>query len=216
MSCPQPGDVVAITSATAESLQGCDVPLGVTFRLHYDDEVPVDPIDAPPSAVHEAAPSSPSPAPPSDLREVPSDPPAAGLSALEEVPAVAPDLAQLEGLAGGNPLLLLALALLVVVGGPLGWRLWTKLSEQQHEQAMKRLELERDMAGLNGAQPPPCQATSTKLQKELDALEKRHAELSRRVSALLRPDGPNLEELDERVVRLEKAQRGASSSSRRS
>lgn len=216
MSCPLPGDVVLLSTSSADELRGCDLQAGVTFRFHYDDEVHVDPIASSPL---DAAPavdttSSPSP-PPADLREAPSEPAAAGLSTstLEEA---APDLAQLEGLAGGNPLLLLALALLVVVGGPLGWKLWTKISEQSHEQTMRRMEIERDMAGLNGAQPPPCQTATLKLQKELDALEKRHAELSRRVSALLRPDAPSLEELDDRVIKLEKAQRGGASTSKRS
>jgi uncharacterized protein HemX len=167
----------------------------------------MDPVTEQPSAVTEAPAAQPISA---DLREAPSVPAAPQTSTVVEVPAVegAPDLSQLEGLAGGNPMLMLAMAVLVVVGGGAGWRFWTKMSEQKHEQAMAKLALEREMAGLQGAQPPPCQAAGAKLQREVDALEKRLGKLERRPSPSL-PSDFDADDLIARVEKIEKAAKPA-------
>ena len=69
-----------------------------------------------------------------------------------------------------NPVLGIGLALIAVVGGGAGWKFYQKLSEQKHEQAMKKLEIDAANVGLNGAQPPPCQAATAKLEAEIAAL----------------------------------------------
>lgn len=127
-------------------------------------------------------------------------------STTQELPPAggALDLNKLSGLADTHPMLLLALAVLAVVGGPLGWRMWQKISEQKHEQAMAKLALEREMAGLNGAQPPPCQASTLKMQKEIEALEKRLGKVERRASPSL-PSDFDADDLIARVEKIEKA-----------
>jgi uncharacterized protein HemX len=196
-----------LSASSAEMLEGCDIPVGVTFRLHYTEDLTMDPVTEQPSAVTEAPAAQPISA---DLREAPSVPAAPQTSTVVEVPAVegAPDLSQLEGLAGGNPMLMLAMAVLVVVGGGAGWRFWTKMSEQKHEQAMAKLALEREMAGLQGAQPPPCQTATAKMQREVDALEKRLGKLERRPSPAL-PSDFDADDLIARVEKIEKAAKPA-------
>ena len=81
----------------------------------------------------------------------------------------ASELGKLADSAGDNPLLALGLAAIAVLGGGSAWKLWTKRSEQSHELAMKRLEL--DAATMNGtAQPPPCQAKQAEVDAKLAAL----------------------------------------------
>lgn len=202
MTCPAPGDVIELTTLSADALRDCDIPPGVTFRLHYDEDT-MEPTPAATESIASSDAVSPPPASSADLREVPSPAQGEGLSASMPVEGT-PDLTQLEGLAGGNPALMLALAVLLIVGGGAGWRFWSKLSEQRHEQALAKLALEREMAGLHGAQPPPCQTAGVKLQREIDALEKRLGKVERRASPTL-PADFDADDLLSRVERLEKA-----------
>lgn len=94
-----------------------------------------------------------------------------------------PDLSQVQALAGDNPVLMVIMALIVVGGGTAGWKFWDTLSTQRHEQAMKRLELETQQAGLAGVQPPPCQATTVELRKEIASLEAKVARLDKNVKS---------------------------------
>lgn len=57
-------------------------------------------------------------------------------------PALGAELAMLKDLTGGNPVVTVLLAVLVVVGGPAGWKFWTKRQESKNELEEKRLELE--------------------------------------------------------------------------
>ena len=213
MSCPQPGEVIELTALSAEGLRDCDIPVGVTIRLHYDEEPAMDPTPDSPEIVASSEPVSPPPAQAADLREASSPALEEGISATMPVEG-APDLTQLEGLAGGNPALMLALAVLLIVGGGAGWRFWTKMSEQRHEQAMAKLAIEREMAGLQGAQPPPCQTATAKMQREIDALEKRLGKVERRASPAL-PADFDADDLIARVEKLEKAKAPTRASSAR-
>lgn len=196
-----------LSASSAEMLQGCDIPVGVTFRLHYTEDLTMDPVTEQPNTVTEAPAAQPISA---DLREDPSVPAAPQTPTVIEAPVVegTPDLSQLEGLAGGNPMLMLAMAVLVIVGGGAGWKFWTKMSEQRHEQTMAKLALEREMAGLQGAQPPPCQTATAKMQRDVDALEKRLGKLERRPSPSL-PADFDADDLIARVEKLEKAAKPA-------
>lgn len=92
------------------------------------------------------------------------------------------DLSQLKGLAGDNPMVMLALAGIAVLGGSAGWKHWNKLSEQKHEQKMKELEMQANAQGMNGAQPPPCQAANLKMEAELKALQAHLAEVAEKAA----------------------------------
>lgn len=105
--------------------------------------------------------------------------------------------------AQANPMLAFALAALAVVGGGAGFKLWTKMSEQKHEQKLKEMELEAQKTGLNGAQPPPCQAKQAETDAKLAALEARMGKTEKRSAAL--PADFDGEELEKRVHKLEAA-----------
>lgn len=104
--------------------------------------------------------------------------------------------------AGDNPMLALGLAVLAVVGGGSAWKLWTKRSEQAHELAMKRLELEA--ATMNGtAQPPPCQVKQAEVDAKLAALEARLGKVEK--TSLGLPDGFDADDMIGRLSKVEGA-----------
>lgn len=174
----------------------------------------MDPTPDTPEIVASSEPASPPPAQAADLREASSPALEEGISASMPVDG-APDLTQLEGLAGGNPALMLALAVLLIVGGGAGWKFWQRMSEQRHEQAMAKLAIEREMAGLQGAQPPPCQTAHAKLLKDIEALEKRLGKVEKRSASPTLPADFDADDLIARVEKLEKAKAPTRSSSAR-
>lgn len=115
---------------------------------------------------------------------------------------------ELQGFAvSDNPLAGVALAALAVLGGGAAWKFYQKISEQKHEQAMKKMELDAANAGLNGAQPPPCQAAQVKVDQELAALRTQLAEIEKKTSLSLSSGGPSAEELESRIKKLEKSKK---------
>jgi uncharacterized protein HemX len=208
VTCPVAGEVVELDAISAERLEGCDIPEGVTFRIHYE-ETTMDPVAEPETPPTESieAPTPPASEAPAGLPEgnpvLPTESQAQALSPSDTI-----DVSQVQALAGDDPMIMLAVLLVMVLGGGAGWKFWTQYSQQRHEQALERLRLERDMAGHGGASPPPCQTAHAALEKRLDALDKRQQETARKLGLLLKQDGPTLDEIDERVVRLEKAARG--------
>jgi uncharacterized protein HemX len=203
----EPGERIWLTANTAEELRGCTLPLGVVFSFNYNEDsvMPETPAVAetvlPEASGAEQSPvvSAPKPeAQQSDVVDVLDivAPPAQAQTPAEtsEVAADAPpDLSQVQALAGDNPILMVVMALIVVGGGTAGWKFWSTLSEQRHEQAMKRLELETQTAGLAGVQPPPCQATTVELRKEIASLEAKVARLDKNVKSY----SSNLDSFDE-------------------
>ena len=124
-------------------------------------EVPVEPIPAPPAPVA-AAPVAEAPAP--------------ALVAHTEVPApAAPTASDIGALAqqGGGGVTGIALALVAVAGGGAAWKFYSQKAEQSHELAKEKLKIESAAQGLNGAQPPPCQAANTAIEQRLTALTAR-------------------------------------------
>lgn len=112
------------------------------------------------------------------------------------------DISKLAESAGDNPLLALGLAAIAVLGGGSAWKLWTKRSEQSHELAMKRLELEA--ATMNGtAQPVPCQTKQAEVDAKLAAFEARLGKVEKTSLAL--PDGFDGDDVTARVTKLEAA-----------
>jgi len=103
--------------------------------------------------------------------------------------------------AQANPMLAFGLAILAVVGGGAGFKLWTKMSEQRHETRMKELELEAQKAGLNGAQPPPCQVKQVEVDAKLASLEARLGKMEKASVGL--PDDFDGDELLKRLGKVE-------------
>ena len=186
----QPGQRIWLTVGTADWLRDCRIPAGVIFSFPYnEDRMPEaetsvaspNQSTAAPAGDASAAPVAPVEATAPPMMAEPAHAQAVPIEALTEAPA---DLSQLEGLAGDNPVLMVVLALVVVGGGTAGWKFWNKLSEQKHEQAMKKMEIASQQAGLQGAQPPPCQAATAEMKKEIAALESKLSKLDRQTKAL--------------------------------
>lgn len=121
-----------------------------------------------------------------------------------EVPAApAVDPALIQQIAGQDPMLAVILALVAVLGGGAAWKQWGKLSDQRHEQAMRRLDLEAEAAKIGAAQPPPCQAANAELTAKLAALEQRLGKAEHGLSL----GGGVPDEIEARIAKLERSKR---------
>jgi hypothetical protein len=98
------------------------------------------------------------------------------------------------------------LALVAVLGGGAAWRFYSqhskqraeieaKRAEQEHELAMRRLDLEAQNAH---ASPPPCLAKHAEIEARLATVESKSASLSL-------PDGFDADDLSDRLAKIEKA-----------
>jgi len=216
----------------------CVLERGAVLRFYYDDEPQEDTMPAPtpmtattsaPQGAVQAAPAT-APAPhdadgttdaPVSATEVAAEPVQAAAPA-EPVPAteaatLVPDAAQDVTAAadaaaklGGDyaPLVAIVLAAIAVLGGSKAWSFYKERSAQQHELAMKQLELNAQ-AQVPTVQPPPCQAAQAKVEAQLSEHASQLAELQKKQAAAERkaaslPD-VDVGELDERVAKLEKA-----------
>ena len=212
-----------ITLGAAERLRDCNIPPGAILSLSYEAERPhhkarkrkekrtMEPLKSSETAAPSASSTIPAETPvqatpekEAVVAQVVDDGAATPVEVIEvvEQPA-APAGFDPMAMAQENPMLAFALAALAVVGGGAGFKLWTKMSEQRHETKMKELELEAQKAGLNGAQPPPCQVKQTETDAKLASLEARVKKAEKAASAV--PAGFDGEELEKRVVKLEAA-----------
>lgn len=124
------------------------------------------------------------------------------IETVGEAPVAPFDINAILTSTGGGSSVAIILAILAVVGGGAGWKFYQKFAEQKHEQAMKKLELEAQSQGLNGAQPPPCQAANAALEAKLTALESKLVSVEKKTSSFSADfDG---EEIEKRVVKIEK------------
>lgn len=119
-----------------------------------------------------------------------------------EAPAAPFDINQLVTSTGGGGTVAIILALIAVVGGTAGWKFWQKLSEQKHEQKMKELELQAQSQGMNGAQPPPCQAANAAIETRLAGLEAKIAGVEKKTSSF--SAGFDADDIEDRLVKIEK------------
>ena len=216
------------TDLSSNALPGCDLKAGQVLKFYYEDQgapatseenivnptIPSTVAAAPAPEVHASAPDDAAPAPAPTAGDVAgshSDAQAPATNEHTEVPATGPSAGELGDLisqSGGGALGIVA-ALIAVVGGTAGFKLWTKISEQKHEQSMKKLDIEQANAGLSGAQPPPCQAAHQTLVADIKALQGSAASLEARVEKLEKASAgfdPSVDvgDLEERVEVLEK------------
>jgi predicted negative regulator of RcsB-dependent stress response len=57
-------------------------------------------------------------------------------------PSLGSELAMVKDLTGGNPVVTVVLAAILMVGGPAGWKFWTARQKAKTELEEKRMELE--------------------------------------------------------------------------
>lgn len=127
-----------------------------------------------------------------------------------ETTSAAGELEQLVGKQEGG--YGVAVALIAALFGAAGWKFWSQRSEQAHELATKRLELEAAAQGANGQSPPACQLVHTELGKQVASLAARveaaeaKADAAGKKAASLSADFDG-EALERQVKRLQKAVR---------
>ena len=120
----------------------------------------------------------------------------------EQIGVTADDITKITQQTGGDSTLAIVLALIAVIGGAGMIKFYQKWSEQRHEQAMKRLDIEASQAGLNGAQPPPCQVKQVEVEAKLSSIEARLVKAERMTVSM--PDDFDAEDLQKKVDRIEK------------
>ena len=135
--------------------------------------------------------------------ETPVAAPVAETQATTAEPAAAPfDVNQLTQSAGGGPVVAIVLAGIAVLGGGAAMKFYKQFSEQKHEQAMKKLELDAQSQGLNGAQPPPCAAQNAVVEGRLAAMEAKLVSMEKKTSSFSADFDAS--DLEERIEKLEK------------
>ena len=103
------------------------------------------------------------------------------------------------------PILAIVLALLAVLGGKKAWSFYSERAEQRHELELKKLEMQRDIAGAGAASPPSCQSFQAKIEASLDETKAKVASIEKRL--LVIGDDFDSEDIERKVKRLQKAVR---------
>jgi len=159
----------------------------------------------PEPAAPEAVPSEVAlPEAPADV-ELPATPEA--VAATTEAPDASAAVATAADAAakiGGDYAAILAviLAAIAVLGGKKAWDYYSERSQQRHALAVKELELKAQAQGLNGAQPPPCQAATLKLEAEITDLKGRLGAVEKKTTSMS-PDF-DAEDMERQLKRLQK------------
>lgn len=105
------------------------------------------------------------------------------------------------------PFVLLAIAALTVLGGKKAWDFWGERSARQHELELRKLDIQAQQAGLQGAQPPPCQVKQAETDARLSALEEAVKEVRQATGGLGGFDPEVVEDIDKRLKRVERAEK---------
>jgi uncharacterized protein HemX len=195
------------TTRLGDSADPCDVEPGAVLHFVFDPpkEIPVEPVPPVAAAPVAAAPTLPV------VQDFPAltapvDP--STLTATTAPAPAAPSPADIGALAqqGGGGVIGVVLAVVAVVGGGAAWKFYSQRSEQQYELAKEKMRMDAQAQGLNGAQPPPCQAATLAAEQKIAALTARveAAEAAAKKGAGLSADFDG-EALERKVKRLEKA-----------
>ena len=183
---------------------------GSAFRFHYNssEEAPMPEVEPTAPVIAEPSPSYATPAEAAAPVEAPVAPTAPAPAApVAEAQTLAPDpttaaseLQGLVGAAGGDSMLAIVLALVAVLGGGAAWKFYNQKSAQTHELKLKELELKSQTPSQS---PPPCIVKHGELDAKLAAVEGKVNKLDQKTAGMS-VDGPSSDELDERVIKLER------------
>ena len=194
--------------------KGSDCKLDVGSPIRIYDETPVQEDTKPVENETKQEAPKPPPAPVKAPDPVPEPAPAA----VETVAAPAvPDLVESVGVSqditaaadaakslGGDyaPMVAIALAGMAVAGGSKAWSYYRDRAEQKHEQEMQKLKIEAQSQGMDGQQPPPCQAANQKMQAELDEVKSKLSAVQKKTSMISADfDG---EDVERQIKRMKK------------
>ena len=194
--------------------EGSDCKLDVGSPIRIYDEKPVQEEIKPVANKTKQEAPKPAPAP----AKVPDPVPEPAPAAVETVAAPAvPDLVESVGVSqditaaadaakslGGDyaPMVAIALAGMAVAGGSKAWSYYRDRAEQKHEQEMQKLKIEAQSQGMDGQQPPPCQAANQKMQAELDEVKSKLSAVQKKTSMISADfDG---EDVERQIKRMKK------------
>ena len=194
----------------------CELKVGSSIRIY--DNKPVDKETKPVSnkTSTEKATPTPDPTPAAVPVEAPIPEPAPAKVEAAATPDV-PQLVESVGVSqditaaadaakslGGDyaPMVAIALAGMAVAGGSKAWSFYRERAEQKHEQEMQKLKMEAQSQGMEGQQPPPCQAANAKMQAEVDALKSKIGSIEKKTSMISADfDG---EDVERQIKRMKK------------
>jgi len=183
---------------------------GSAFRFHYNsEEAPMPEVEPAAPVIAEPSPSLAAPieaaapveAPVAPVAPAPAAPVAEAQTLAPDPTTAASELQGLVGAAGGDSTLAIVLALVAVLGGGAAWKFYNQKSAQTHEVKMKELELKAQQPSQS---PPPCIVKHGELDAKLAAVEGKVAKIHEKTAGMS-VDGPSSDELDERMVKLERA-----------
>jgi hypothetical protein len=172
-----------------------------------------------------------------EVPDAPVVPTAPVVPATTESVGVADDIAAVTdavgdmGLGPASPIVIIALAAIVVLFGTKGWSFWLQRSEQNHKMAMKKMEMESAeqalaAKGTESSSPKACRLVHEDLKSEIATMKAKEVGQEARLEAterklqLLASFDPadvdrqikrvalHADEVDESVVRLARRVRG--------
>ena len=163
---------------------------------------PAAPVIAEPSPSYEtpAEAAAPVEAPVAPVAPAPAAPVAEAQTLAPDPTTAASELQGLVGAAGGDSTLAIVLAAIAVLGGGAAWKFYNQKSAQTHELKLKELELKSQTPSQS---PPPCIVKHGELDAKLAAVEGKVNKLDQKTAGMS-VDGPSSDELDERVIKLER------------
>jgi hypothetical protein len=210
-------------------VSACDYEQGATIRIYYTEPSrrqgratrrdAVDSDDSEVAMEPTPTPTAPIPAPPVEAAPAPAPVEAAPAAAPAPVettattaePATpsADDLAKLTEAAGGNAGLAALLAIVAVAGSAGAMKLYKGWSDNRKEIELAKIEASK-APDYSTQQPPPCavkaaetEARLAGLTSKLGDVEDRIAKVEKKAGSL--PVGFDADELEERIVKIEKA-----------
>jgi len=214
-------------------VSACDYEQGATIRIYYtepsrrqgratrrdavdsdDSEVAMEPTPTPNAAVPApAVEAAPAPAPVEAASAPAPAPVETTATTAEPATPSADDLAKLTEAAGGNAGLAALLAIVAVAGSAGALKLYKGWSDNKKEIELAKINADaeaRKGPDYSTQQPPPCavkaaetEARIAGLTSKVSDVEDRIAKLAKKADAL--PVGFDADELEERIVKLEKA-----------
>ena len=90
------------------------------------------------------------------------------------------DLNQLAHLSQGNPLMLLALGAIAILGGKKGWEFWQKRQELKHEEKLEEIKASKELASSGHEQ---CVAKQETLETNMQSLKAKVVEVENKAVA---------------------------------
>jgi len=110
------------------------------------------------------------------------------------------DINQLAHLSGGNPMMLLALGVVAVLGGKKGWDWLKQRQEQQHEQKMAEIEAQKSSASTGHEQ---CVAKQQTLETQVSGLKGKIVDIENKAVSYQKESQEQIKQQQEALENIE-------------